>query len=67
MASVSSLDHDMRRLRLDRYTQQAQEEIRSWIEETLGRRLPNGDLIDALKDGVVLCEYAIYSTLRVSY
>ncbi|KAB2110798.1 hypothetical protein AG0111_0g1448 [Alternaria gaisen] len=55
MASVTSLDQDMRKLRMDRYTPQAANEVRSWIEGTLGERLPAGDLLDALKDGTVLC------------
>jgi hypothetical protein len=57
MASVTSLDQDMRRLRLDRYTPGAAKEVRSWIEGILGERLPPGDLMDALKDGVALCKY----------
>lgn len=58
MASVTSLDQDMRKLRLDRYTPGAAKEVRGWIEDTLGERLPPGDLMDALKDGVALCKYA---------
>jgi hypothetical protein len=58
MASVTSLDQDMRKLRMDRYTPQAANEVRSWIEDVLGERLPAGDLLDALKDGTVLCRYA---------
>jgi len=58
MASVTSLDQDMRKLRMDRYTPQAANEVRSWIEGTLGERLPAGDLLDALKDGTVLCRYS---------
>ncbi|TKA76678.1 hypothetical protein B0A55_02601 [Friedmanniomyces simplex] len=58
MASVSSLDQDMRNLRLSRYTPQAAQEVRTWIEETLGERLPPGDLLDTLKDGVALCKLA---------
>jgi hypothetical protein len=58
MASVTSLDQDMRRLRMDRYTPQAANEVRTWIEDTLGERLPAGDLLDALKDGTVLCRYS---------
>lgn len=61
MASVSSLDQDMRRLRFDRYTPQAAEEARSWIEATLGEKLQPGDLLEALKDGVALCKYDIGS------
>ena len=55
MASVTSLDQDMKNLRMGRYTPQAANEVRAWIEETLGERLPAGDLLDALKDGTVLC------------
>ncbi|KAK5071143.1 calponin [Lithohypha guttulata] len=56
MASVSSLDQDMRKLRLDRYTPGAANEIRGWIENTLGERLAPGDLMEALRDGVALCK-----------
>lgn len=58
MASVTSLDHDMRKLRLDRYTPAAANQVRSWIEDALGEPLAPGDLMDALKDGVALCKYA---------
>jgi hypothetical protein len=40
---------------MDRYTPKAANEVRSWIEDVLGDRLPGGDLLDALKDGTVLC------------
>lgn len=63
MASVTSLDKDMRKLRMDRYTPAAANEVRSFIEESLGERLATGDLLDALKDGVALCKYA--SPVRV--
>ncbi|KAE8349649.1 hypothetical protein BDV28DRAFT_151694 [Aspergillus coremiiformis] len=55
MASVTSLDKDLRSLRLSRYTPQAAAEVRDWMEEVLQERLPAGDLLDALKDGVALC------------
>jgi transgelin len=55
MASVSSLDKDLRQLRLDKYTPQAAKEVRDWIEEMLGDRLPTSDLLEALRDGLVLC------------
>lgn len=55
MASVTSLDKDLRSLRLSRYTPQAAAEVRSWIEEVLRESLPPGDLLEALKDGVALC------------
>jgi hypothetical protein len=56
MASVSSLDKDLRKMRLDKYTPQAANEVRDWIEGVLGERLASGDLLDALKDGVALCK-----------
>lgn len=56
MASVSSLDQDMRKLRLERYTPGAAREVREWIESTLGARLAPGDLMEALRDGVALCK-----------
>ncbi len=57
MASVTSLDKDMRKLRLERYTPAAANEVRTFIEESLGERLAQGDLLDSLKDGVALCKY----------
>lgn len=57
MASVSSLDKDMRNIRLSKYTTQAANEVRTWIEDILGERLAPGDLLEALKDGVALCKY----------
>lgn len=58
MASVSSLDKDMRNIRLLKYTPQAANEVRTWIEDVLGERLAAGDLLEALKDGTALCKYA---------
>lgn len=55
MAAVTSLDKDLRKLRLDKYTPAAANEVKSWIEGTLGERLPSGDLLEGLKDGVALC------------
>jgi len=46
----------MRKLRLDRYTPGAANEVRKWIEGILGERLPPGDLMDVLRDGVALCK-----------
>jgi transgelin len=63
MASVSSLDQDMRKARLDRYTPAAANEIRNWIESMLGQRLASGDLMEALKDGVALCKYVFCLTI----
>ena len=56
MASVSSLDKDMRNLRMSKYTPQASNEARKWIEGVLGEQLKPGDLLDALKDGTALCK-----------
>ncbi|KAI1075371.1 hypothetical protein F5B20DRAFT_560077 [Whalleya microplaca] len=55
MASVTSLDKDLRQMRLDKYTPSAANEARSWIEGMLGESLSSSDLIDGLKDGVALC------------
>ena len=57
MASVSSLDKDLRSLRLDKYTPQRANEVKTWIQSVLGESLSSGDLLDALKDGTVLCKY----------
>ncbi|KAF2706257.1 hypothetical protein K504DRAFT_438370 [Pleomassaria siparia CBS 279.74] len=67
MASVTSLDQDMKKLRMGRYTPQAANEARSWIEDILGERLPPGDLLDALKDGTVLCRYALLPNPGVKF
>lgn len=42
-------------MRLSKYTPQAANEVRDWIEETLREKLRNGDLLEALRDGVALC------------
>lgn len=63
MASVTSLDKDMRKLRLDRYTPGAAKEARTFIEEALGEPLAKPDLLDSLKDGVALCKYAFSGIL----
>lgn len=64
MASVSSLDQDMKKLRMGRYTPQAANEVRAWIEETLGEPLPAGDLLNALKDGTALCRCVVTGGCR---
>ncbi|CAG7962575.1 unnamed protein product [Penicillium nalgiovense] len=56
MASVTSLDKDLRNMRLSRYTPQAAAEVRDWIEEVLHERLASPDLLEGLKDGVALCK-----------
>ncbi|KAI1822685.1 hypothetical protein F4861DRAFT_513629 [Xylaria intraflava] len=56
MASVPSLDKDLRKLRLEKYTPAAADEVRAWVEGILGSPLPAPDLLDGLKDGVALCK-----------
>lgn len=43
-------------MRLSKYTPQAAAEVKVWIEEVLREKLPPGDLLDALRDGVALCK-----------
>ncbi|OAA34016.1 calponin [Metarhizium rileyi] len=62
MASVTSLDKDLRKMRLDRFTPAAASEARSWIEEALGEKLPSSDLLEGLKDGVALCKLVNLAT-----
>lgn len=57
MASVTSLDKDLRKMRLEKYTPAAANEARSWIEDILGENLPSSDLLEGLKDGIALCRY----------
>ncbi|KAF3019410.1 hypothetical protein E8E14_012760 [Neopestalotiopsis sp. 37M] len=56
MASVSSLDKDLRMSRSARYTPAAANEAQSWIEGVLGEKLAGKDLLEGLKDGVALCK-----------
>ncbi|KAJ3476887.1 hypothetical protein NLG97_g8989 [Lecanicillium saksenae] len=56
MASVTSLDKDLRKMRLDKYTPAAANEARTWVEESLGEKLSSPDLLEGLKDGVALCK-----------
>lgn len=58
MTSVTSLDKDLKRLRLSKYTPQAAKEVRTWIEDILAETLGDGDLLDRLRDGIVLCKLA---------
>lgn len=59
MASVSSLDKDLRNLRLGKYTPEAAAEVRVWIEQALAEHLDAGDLLEALQDGVALCKWVM--------
>jgi hypothetical protein len=62
MASVTSLDSDMRKLRTDGNTKEARNEVQTFIEEALGERLgvsnenDKTELFERLKDGVALCK-----------
>jgi hypothetical protein len=62
MASVTSLDSDMRKLRMDGNTREARNEVQTFIEEALGERLgvsnenSKTELFEHLKDGVALCK-----------
>jgi transgelin len=62
MASVTSLDSDMRKLRMDGNTKEARNEVQTFIEEALGERLgvsnenSKTELFERLKDGVALCK-----------
>ncbi|KAF8243176.1 hypothetical protein K440DRAFT_78527 [Wilcoxina mikolae CBS 423.85] len=58
MASVSSLDKDLARLRRSKYTPEAANAVSSWIASILSETLPRGDLMDILKDGTILCRLA---------
>ncbi|KAJ8100340.1 calponin homology domain-containing protein [Lipomyces tetrasporus] len=55
MASVTSLDQDMAELRKSKYDAKSATEAKAWIEELLGESLGPEDLIDLLRDGVILC------------
>ncbi|KHJ35600.1 putative calponin-like protein [Erysiphe necator] len=66
MASTFSRK-DLHMSRSDRYTPAAANEARAFIEECLGEQLVEGNLLDALKDGVALCRLvnlAVPGTLR---
>ncbi|CAD6441760.1 29b80904-6658-4ae5-ae57-ab9f51431cfa [Sclerotinia trifoliorum] len=67
MASVTNLDNDVNSKRGDRVTPATVNEVRNFIEESLGEKLPDvGDdprfgtynILAALKDGVALCKLA---------
>lgn len=67
MASVTSLDKDLRKMRLEKYTPAAANEARTWIEDILGENLPSSDLLEGLRDGVALCRYVPFlATLTVA-
>lgn len=53
------LDEDLKNLRHNKFSQDAVQEIKVWIFQTvLKQPLPQESLLDSLKDGVALCELA---------
>lgn len=74
MASVTNLDNDVNSKRGDRVTPDAVNEVRQFIEESLGEPLPDvGDdpkfgtynILAALKDGVALCKYVLSTFSKI--
>lgn len=58
-ADVTSLDDDLRELRESKFSNEAVEDIRKWIfESVLNETLPNEPLLESLRDGTVLCKLA---------
>lgn len=56
---VSSLDNDLSELRASKYDGATTSEVRTWISTVIGEELPsNEDLMDVLKDGLILCKVA---------
>lgn len=54
-ADVSSLDQDLRELRRSKYNKDLADQAKQWIFDRIGESVPQQeDLIDVLKDGVVL-------------
>jgi transgelin len=50
-----SLDKDITQRLQEKYDPGMADEAREWIEECLGESLPDADLAESLKDGVILC------------
>jgi hypothetical protein len=55
LPSVSSLDEDLRKKQEAKYDLHMEAEVREWLSEITGVAV-EGDLHEALKDGVVLCK-----------
>jgi len=53
-ADVTSLDQDLRALRRSKYNPQLADQAREWIFDRINEPDPKKDLIEVLKDGVVL-------------
>ncbi|KAK9475725.1 calponin homology domain-containing protein [Lipomyces japonicus] len=56
MASVSNLDQDVAEIRRSKYDATSANNAKAWIEQILEESIGEGDLIDILKDGIVLCK-----------
>lgn len=58
-ADVTSLDEDLKLLRDTKFSQDAIDDIKNWIfESVLNEEQPSESLIDCLKSGVTLCKVA---------
>lgn len=57
-ADVTSLDEDLRQLRNSKFSNEAIEEIKNWIFQSILQEEVNSEttLLEALKDGTVLCK-----------
>ena len=51
-----SLDRDISQRLQEKYDPDMADEAKEWIEMCLGEPLPDEDLADSLKDGVILCK-----------
>ncbi|ODQ64563.1 hypothetical protein NADFUDRAFT_83523 [Nadsonia fulvescens var. elongata DSM 6958] len=56
--SVSSLDADLKVLRNSKYDPNMADQLKFWLSNVIDEALPDGDLIDILRDGVYLCKLA---------
>ena len=54
------LDAELERKRLEKYDIEAEADIRQWMSNVAGKQV-NGNFAEALRSGVVLCEYAFLS------
>ncbi|AMD20566.1 HDL178Wp [Eremothecium sinecaudum] len=57
-ADVTKLDDDLKALRNSKFGPDGIEEIKIWIFSVLNEEAPEGPLLEALRDGVVLCRLA---------
>ncbi|KAJ3333514.1 E2-like enzyme [Blyttiomyces sp. JEL0837] len=55
MEVVGGLDRDLAAKQAAKYDPKREEEVRTWIEDVLQEKLPDGTLQEVLKSGVLLC------------